>query len=267
MDVNDTKLTKPVQIQRVGSGKAIPGKQKPSSELTKAPSVQHTSAPVEIKLSEVRPDKKSDQIRNRANSLIGIVNQAKESAADIEQFANSIDGIAVQASDESLSDSRRAVLEQEAQELVKEIENRSNSISSNKIATGSESEIRLEIEEEIGKALDTIFPDVAKDAFGIGEVSFSQKETIVNVRTNIALAKERIDQLRNVVDKATGDLSVAVEELDIASQNEEASRASVRELDKALELVGRATGEMVSDPSAALDSIKIPQNALDLLKE
>lgn len=268
MDVNGTKPIKTIAAQRVGSGKPVQGKLKSSQELTKGQEIRVASAPVEFNLSEAKPDKKTDLIRKRTNSLISVVNAAKESTAEIEKLAKSMNGIATQAGEDSLASSRRTVLEKEAQELVDAIANKASSIGNNtKIASNTEGEIRLEIEEEIGKALDSIFPDVAKDSFGIGQINFSKKETIVSVRTNIALAKERIEQLKTAVDSASGNLSKAMEELEIASQNQLASTTSVRELDKALELAGNTTGKILADPEKAIDSFKISSKAQELLRD
>ncbi|MEZ4753641.1 MAG: hypothetical protein R3A13_04945 [Bdellovibrionota bacterium] len=266
MDVKDIKPAKP---QRVTSGSPVPGKLKSSKQLTQGQHIRVAAASVEINLSESKPPKKSDQVRDRANTLINAINFAKESTNEIEKIAKSIEGIVQQAVDESLPDSRRSVLEQEAQSLVDEIATKAEGINSGaRIESSSEGEIRLEIEEKIGKALDTIFPDVAKDSFGIGKINFSQKETIVNVRTNIALARERIDALKNAVEDVTGDLSGAIDEIDIAAQNQEASRASVRKLDQALDLATSTVGSVFKDPAAALNSIKISsENVADLLKE
>jgi hypothetical protein len=62
-------------------------------------------------------------------------------------------------------------------------------------------------------------------------------------------------------------IEATLTEVDVALQNAEASQVTVRELDEALQFLGRAAHGIKNNPKSALDSIRgFRRQALELLE-
>ncbi len=228
---------------------------------TQAAAVQ---AEVEVKI-ESRKANDNTRLRSRANDLINVVNTADEATAEIDKLVKSIDGIVQQASKEDLPEPRRAVLEKEANGLADEIRRKSN-VDVSKVAGNADEEIRFEIEQSLGKSLESLFKEGAENAFGISQITFSPKESIINVRTSVAVAKERVEQLRSKVSDAKDQVGTSVAELDVALQNTASAESSLRDIDAALQVATQTKAGISKNPENAVSASRLSQNSLDLLK-
>lgn len=208
------------------------------------------------------------ELRKRLNEVISHVNVAEESTAKITEFVQSIGGLAEQVSTQEVTPERKAKLEKEGNELLDAIKRTAQTESSNGIKPLAGDEIRVEIEQKLGKALDAILPDDAKRAFGLKSIDFSTKDSIISTVTKIKEAEVQLQKLRDAVSTVSKNVKNYADEIDVALQNQEASQVSVRDVDEALKLA-HSTGKNISDaPQVALNSFSTPdENALGLLKQ
>lgn len=207
------------------------------------------------------------EIREKLNSAINVVNLAMEATSEIDNLVKSIGGIVDQAKSESLTPSRRAVLEKEAKELVQEIKRKAEVSSSDGVKPLAGDKIRLEVEEKIGRTLDFVLPDLAKDGFGLGEIGFSRKEAIIQTVTNVEKARKNIQEIKKAVDETMDAVKSTVGTVEVALQNTEASEASIRDLDQAVKLARDTKLGIKSNPVGAMGSLgKLDPKALELLK-
>ena len=197
--------------------------------------------------------KKTNDARNKANSIISTINLVQEATAEIGRLVKSIDGIAEQVESGDVSQERREILEAEANDLAAEIKRKAQD-SSKSIRPLPADEIRAEIEEKLGRTLDDIIPAEDGSTFEIGEIKLDMRENIVNVRTSVARAQQRIETLQRTVTKAATQVKEIIDAHDVAAQNSEASQVSIRELDDALNLALETGSRISHSPLEALQS-------------
>ncbi len=210
--------------------------------------------------------KNKSLVRIQLNDVINISNVAKDATTQISKIVQSISGIIKQASKEDLPEQRRTTLEKEANELIGEIRKTADSQATNGVKPLAGDKIRLEVEEKLGKTLDVILPDDAKNAFGLTEIDFSTKDSIIATIANVKKAEESINNLRTAVEQASKSIEDTAGTIDVAMQNSEASENSIRDLDLALKVAGLAKNVISQDPEKAIRSLgKLGSNSLDLL--
>lgn len=246
---------------------------KPSQFLKRAAEALKTSR-VEVKDSvrlqssvSRREQSPSSDVRARANAAISVINLAEEATSEIEKLVSSISGIVEQADSPKISEQRRGVLEQEANQLVDEIRRRAQSADPEGKKPLAGDKVSVEFEKNFAKTLEIVLPDSAKEAFGIGEIRFSRKDAIVQTRNVIAQARERLEQLKGAVQESKESVRSSVSEIEVALANNEAAGASIRDVDAALELASNTRVGIGRNPQVAMSSVgNLQKNALELLK-
>lgn len=255
MEVKDVRSTNLVNDSK--ANQAAVSRSSQSSETTKTDDAVET---------QVRSTSKN-QVRVKLNDVINASNVAKEATTQITKIVQSISGIIKQASQEDLPEKRKATLEAEANELVDEIRRTADTQASNGVKPLAGDKIRLEVEEKIGRTLDVILPDDAKNAFGLTEIDFSTRESIISTIANVKQAEASILRLRNAVDEASKNIESTAGTLDVALQNSEAADNTIRDLDEALKVAGKARGIITENPDKALKSFGgLGTKALGLLE-
>ena len=210
---------------------------------------------------------RSAELRKKLNEAIEHVNVAEEATSKLSDLVRSIGGIVEQASSQGTSSERRDVLQREGNDLLSEIRRTALTESIKGVRPLAGDEIRVEIEEKLGRVLDAVLPDDAKNAFGIAPIDFSTKETIINTVTQVKEAELQLAKLRDAVNKASMSVQDVAVEVDVAIQNTEASQASVRDVDQALKLAQTARRDIGDNPEAAVDVAgDLGERALGLLK-
>jgi flagellin-like hook-associated protein FlgL len=222
----------------------------------------------EFTLSVTDPEQlQSSDVRRRANETINVINLAVNATDEIAKLVNSISGIVEQAQDSNLSSTRLITLQKEANQLVEEIKQKAQNTESNGLRPLLGENVRFDIEQKFGYALDIILPDAAKEAFGLGQISFSMKDSIIDTLTRVEKAKKQLDQLRESVSQAETSIRQGVDTVEVALQNSEASNTSIRSLDQALSLASKTYRGIGKDNQAALDSFsKLGLDSLTLLQ-
>lgn len=227
-------------------------------------SVRSEAADVELKHSTQQVE--TLKVRNEFNDIIGAINLATQATEEISDLGQSISGIVQQVAVNE-DPRQRKLLEAEAQQLVSKIKDIAKVSTQQGVKPLAGDSIRLEIEENLGKTLDLILPDDAKEAFGIGVVDFSTKDSILATIASVTQAKQRIENLRNALKTTRVEVSKSLDNTEVALQNSEASRTSVRDVDSALSLATETHAEITTNPKGAIDSVgSLGNEVLGLLK-
>ncbi|NDC37351.1 MAG: hypothetical protein EBZ48_04790 [Proteobacteria bacterium] len=212
-------------------------------------------------------DDRAGKVRDGANELIHSINLAAEATDAIGSMVKSIYGIVQQVSSDALPANRVSKLEEEANSLVDAIKTKVASAAHQHTNPLLGDPIRLEVEDEIGRTLDLVLPDHAKENFGLGAIDFSRKELIMSVRGAIERAQRQVEELKQAVGDSRKTVEATLNEVDVALQNAEAAQVSVRDLDAALQLVGRTSSVIRSNPASALSAYRgFRDGALELLE-
>lgn len=256
---NDDRRVTARSNQSTQSPSKTSGNQRELRALTRV-AAQSDSVSVKLNTDKQKPSEARVK-RDRVNEVIGKVQEASQAIDEIKSLAESIDGIVAQVETGKLSEQQTNVLASEANQLVDEIRRRSRR-GAVKLPEGPSDKARLEVEQSLGEALDALFPD-GEDAFGIGTVKLHPPDLIISVRTNVKVARERIEAIGQNISSVRGE----VEETLVAFENAAASQSSVRDLDQAASLT-KQTGNLIGQAQdQALGSIsKLSLDAAELLK-
>jgi flagellin-like hook-associated protein FlgL len=221
---------------------------------------------VTLSISDTAQIQSSD-VRRRSNEAINVINVAVNATDEIAKLVESISGIVEQAQQPDLSDTRLFTLQKEANQLVTEIKNKAQATESNGVRPLLGENIRFDIEQRYGYALEIILPDEAKEAFGLGQISLSMKDSIIDTLTRVEQAKKQFDKLRESVNQAGTSIRQGIDAVEVALQNSEASQTSIRSLDQALSLASKTYHGIGKDNESALGSFsKLGLDSLSLLQ-
>lgn len=221
----------------------------PSTALTapteKKVAAQQIAAPKEDLVSVARVDRAP---RAAINRVITAVNVADGVTKEIRSLVDSLAGIVAQV-EQDPPPTRAKKLESEARELVSAIKSAaSTEVDGSKVLAGDPVSAQV---ESLGRALEFILPDNAARGFDIPEPTFSRKEVIVNVRRSVEEARREIESIQAKIDAGRADAARVLTELEVASENREASQSSVRDLDGALSLASQAGRQIALNPEQA----------------
>ncbi len=231
------------------------GRQRRLSALS-TPLVSCTPEAVELNVDSSARVKQSNETRARTNNIISVINLTNEATEEMGRLTKSIDGIAEQVEQGDVPQERRDILEAEANDLVSELK-RKVKISHTDLASISEdSEVRKEIEATVGKALELLSPkdESEENSFGIGDIKFDSKEHIVDIRVTVAEAQQRIEKLQEAVKEVESQVKELADTCDVAIQNSESSKTSIRELSDALKIANETGSMIAKSPAQAFKS-------------
>lgn len=243
-----------------------PGKQKLARSLATAQALT-TITDVKVEVSKRKPAE-STELRTKANSVINAVNVAEEATAEIEKLVKSVGGIVDQAEKDETNTNRLSILESEAQQLVAEIKKQSQVDFKAKVSTPAApiADDRFRIEENLERTLQALFQEGATSAFGISDIALNRKENIINVRTSIQLARDRVSELRSKLSEAKEQVETSVVAFEVALENSQSATTSLRDVDEALRLATDTKSVIGKQPETAVNVSKITLNSLDLLQ-
>ena len=201
------------------------------------------------------------------NEVIATTNVAEKAFREIQGLVKGIGGILQLVEEGRLPEQRVAILENEANQLVQAVRESVRASAPNGVRPLAGDTIKAEWEEQLGKSLEIILPDVSKDTLGLGQVKLTTPEFIVNTRLSVLRSQERLQELKSSLDDAAERIRGAATEIDIASLNAEASNPNLRDVESALSFAG-ATGALIGEnPAEALDSLgRLDVKALGLLR-
>lgn len=266
MDVNDnSKVGKTNTVKVNGKNLTQRSIQTLSENKINKPNVTVHRGLIEIADKKISNSKKeSTELQTKLNQTISSLNVAESSINKIGDLMGSLAGLAEQVKNGDFPEDRIPKLENEAKDLLSEVD---KEIENTVYSFGAEEKIREKVEQTLGETLDAILPKEEKRSFRISEIDFSTKDSIINVRTNIEVAKERINQLRDALNESKNEASSELIRIEVEKSNRQASEASVRDLESAIKLVDKTASEISENPIAALASQgKVKDDAKTLLK-
>ena len=222
-----------------------------------------SSPAVEI---EIRPEIGSNVSKiPELNRVINVVNVVADATNQISDLVDGIAGIAAQI-EKGVTPQYEEALATEAKGLVDAIK-KTAQVKTDGSQPLYGDPIRVELEQELGKTLDLIFPDVAKDALGLEKLALSPKDFILNTQAGLAEARKRLEELRQSVRDTVQAVRDTVNSYEVARQNSEASQFDIRDVDQALKLAFDTRNSIGTNPAVAMRSVgQFTGNALDLLK-
>ena len=222
---------------------------------------------VQVRVDREAGTQEEKLARANLNSVLDVVNVTRNATLEIGNILESIGGIAEQAAKEDTNSDRRKVLEEEGNSLIQEVQRIARETEIKGVRPLAGDSIRLELEETLGRTLETILPDKAERAFELASVDFSTADSIIDTRTRVERAEQAFESLREAVDQTATQLQEQALELDVAIQNSAAAESSVRDLEQAL-LLAQQTGQSIeSNAQNAREShAGIKPSALELLK-
>lgn len=236
------------------------------ADQTQSSKTEQTSPAISVEVTSATSVQASD-LRNRANEIINVVNIVSTATDEIETLIDSVGGIIEQAKTPNLSGNKLSILQNEANQLIEEIKAKAYSTESHGVRPLLGDTVRFEVEQKYGDALEIILPDTAKDAFGLGHINISMKDSIISTLTRVEQAKKQFEALRSSVDTVTTSVRKSVDTLEVALQNSEASKATIRSVDQALTLATSTHSQIGNNPKQALESFsKLNLDSATLLR-
>lgn len=209
------------------------------------------------------------QVRNGSNQILSAVNTTSETTSDLDRLVKSLGGILKQASETELSNNRVQALQNEANQLVDKISEitSASSLSLPLSSPPGTDEVRKEVEKRIGRTLDAIFGDEAKKNLNIGHISLSKREQIIESVAKLEEAKRSVEKIKSEINDTRHAISNILNNFEVAHENSEAAGATVRDLDRAVDLASQAKLNIAKNPEEALGSAsKLDSSSLGLLE-
>ena len=262
MDVKDLQGKSQTSQQAKSSEARSSSQQRPLTSLGNQ-RVQTTATQTEASVFVARKvDVARTKEREKVNEAINAKNQIQLVSDRVSELVNSIEGIVEQAGGKEVSPRKRELLQREGNELIDEIKTEVGEVQLNEVPTLGGDDIRGEIEKSF-EAVRKLLPNGQRDAFGIGEIKLDE---IVDTRTKIAEAQEQLQQLREAVSSTSSAIGQAVQELEVAIANTEASEASIRDVEEAIKAAADTKLQIGSDRTLALGAVsKLDPSSVDLL--
>lgn len=198
----------------------------------------------------------SNQQSNQYVSLsqaVSTVRVTAEMVGRFERVVKSFQGVVEQREKEP-QPHRKERLEKEAKSLISALE------SDYKVKS---EKIKIQAEEILGESLELILPELTADKLGLSSVSL--KDTIVEIRKKVDQALFAIDGAKEEVSKVEKDVRDAIVRTEVAKENREASKASLRDVNAAADQSSKVASSIVSEGSNALEAVSEIKNPLGLL--
>ncbi len=188
-----------------------------------------------------------------------------EGGLDAQQDAvGRIEELALQAANGTLTDDQRAAINEEAQQLLSQIDDTAANTEFNgrrplqdgeDVALGTEGELTINVNES------------TTDSLGISGIDLSTAEGAQSALDALGSARDQISQERAGLGAQENRLERAIGVREVASENATASESAIRDLDFARATIDQSRDALLlrSATAAAAQGNLVPQNALNLL--
>lgn len=195
---------------------------------------------------------------NAAQTAEGGLNVQSEAVGRIRELA-------VQAASGTLSDEDRAALNQEAQQLLEQINDVGENTQFNEQALLNGEAENIELGTEGGATLNINESTVA--SLGLEDLDLGTAEGAQNAINALDTAAQRIDQNRGSLGAQQNRFERAIAQREIGIENNAASEAAIRDADIARVVMERTRNEVLlrGGLAALVQSNVVPQSALSLL--
>lgn len=221
---------------------------KPTNEMVTT-KVQNTANTLVDVVSVNTKPKSSDIKQTReTNKSISLLNVANDAVNKIEDIFESVKGIVEQvANDNDISPKKVQVLQREANALLSGMKTLTDETDFENMQPLTDEEAKIYIEDKIGHTLDIVFPDDIKNAFGMNNLDFSKKETIINTLASVKTTEARITLLKHTISKNYEDLQ------NITNNDIEVGK-KVDGLEEAIKLTNQLQEQIEAEPNKAIDA-------------
>lgn len=239
----------------------------PTKEVTtnQVQNLASTGTLENVDVVSIKNKQKNTNIKKteETNKAISIINLASETTEKIDNLFKGVKGITEQVLNNNLSESTVTVLQNEANTLLSNIRNLANESEFDGIKPLTGEDARCYVEGKLGATLDIVFPDDAKDSFGIDTLNFSRKDSIINTLATIKLAEARLYQLKNAVEKNTKD----VEEILKINEKYKKNNDSNNELDDVVKFTNSLSKKIIEEKQSTIFFTENPSEfANELIK-
>jgi len=202
---------------------------------------QNTRAEDTVSVKENKNEK--GKATKELNQDVNFLSVLDDNYKEIGKMLSEIGELGAQAEKLSGSGSPELQLVQErANALSRELGEKTRSLEQGKRVDPFEDDEIREIQQRMGATLEAIFPP---KNLGGGEISFdvSARDTIVSAIANAMKAKNVIDNISSEIAAATNEIATRnTAQAEVAAANQEASEATVRDVDAALTLANESLG-------------------------
>lgn len=158
--------------------------------------------------------------------------------------------LALQASSGTLSDEQRAMINQEAQQLVEQVNDIAEDTQFNEInpLAGTETSVDL----GAGTNIDIELPDATAAGLGIDTIDLSTQAGAEAALADIDAAMQTVNEQRGSIGATTNAIQSAVNTRNIEAENVMAAQAAIREADIAVEVSNLARTSILVQAGAAM---------------
>jgi flagellin len=189
----------------------------------------------------------NSQAERNSNDSISLLQVAEGSLNTIQSITTRLRELAMQSSTDTLVDSDRRIIDDEFQQMKKEVERitASTTFNGNHIikSTGSSYDLQIGVNNE--KGLDQIQYDLGKildssNNFGISGVSLRSKESSQNSLATLDQMMTNISGSRAQLGSISSRMNSVIQNLQISKENLSASNSKIRDADIAKEVANKA---------------------------
>lgn len=206
-----------------------------------------------------------EQESNALQSGINAANTAEGALQGQSEAVSRLRELAVQASNGTLTDDQRQVLNEEAQQLVQEIDQTAQRTEFNglQLLDGSNPNVSLDAEGENVLEL----PESTVDALGLNGLDLSTQAGAENAIAALDSAAEQISSNRASLGAQTNAFETAIDGLSAESTGLQEAESRIRDLDVAQASIERARNSLLLQANAAglIQGNLVNQNAARLL--
>lgn len=215
-----------------------------------------------------------DQAARNANDAVSLAQTAEGALDEVTNMSQRIRELAVQASNDSNSGSDREALDDEAQELVSEIDRIADETEFNgdKILDGSAGELKFQIGANEGQTIEQDEVDATKGTLGGGTpLSDIDLTTQGSAASSISIMDDVLDDvsdIRSELGATQNRLESTISNLEVGSENMNSARSRIQDADFAKESSELSRSQVLQQAGTSMlsQANELPQNALSLLQ-
>jgi flagellin len=210
-----------------------------------------------------------NQAGRNANDGISLTQTAEGALGEVNSNLVRIRELAIQASNGTLNSGDRAVLNNEFQALVAEIDRVSTDTTFNEIALldGTTSSLSIQVGSESGQTIDIAFEGVDSTTLGIGAGALTTASSASALLDTIDTAIDTVTSLRGSLGASQNRLQSTIRNIANVSENLASAESRIRDVDVAAETADLTRNSILQQASlSVLAQANVqPQLALSLL--
>lgn len=212
---------------------------------------------------------KGTQVAQRnAQDGVSLVQTAEGALSETTNILQRVRELAVQASNGTQSDTNRAALDSEVQQLLAQIDDIATDTEFNGIRVLSSAQtVTLQAGPQTGQTLAISVTGAKTNDLGINTVSVSSAAGAVSAISTIDAALKSVNNLRSTLGAQQNRLEFTINTLAIQEENSAASESSIRDADIARETIRFTRNQILVNAGTSIlaQANVVPQTALQLL--